>query len=166
MKLKNIGWLGLMLFVFNAHAQIAFDPDWQESEVPPPPSFNKNGLIPIEMPRYASLRFGVDPATLAITSDGIVRYVVVASNTTGSLSAMYEGIRCATGEVKTYARYASNGQWSSIQTPKWQDLDDNLPSKHALALARQGVCNGRSATANSVAQIIRTLSRSGQQNIR
>jgi hypothetical protein len=157
MKLDKLIWLGLTLVVLSASAQLVTDPDWKETEVPPPPSFSTDRLIPIEMPKYVSLRLGVDPATFAITPDGIVRYVVVATNASGSVSAMYEGIRCASGEVKTYARYASSGQWSPVSDPQWRALNDNQPSRHALALARQGVCEGRAATANSAAAIVRAL---------
>lgn len=157
MKFEKLLWLGLTLVALSSSAQMVTDPDWKETEVPPPPSFSKDKLIPIEMPKYVSLRLGVDPATLAITPEGIVRYVVVAVSATGSINAMYEGIRCATGEVKTYARYTSNGQWSSVQDPQWQGLNDKLPSRHAMALARQGVCVGRSAAASSVAAIVNAL---------
>lgn len=97
------------------------------------------------------------PATLTITPDGIVRYVMVATNAGGSVNAMFEGIRCATGEVKTYARSSANGVWINVKEPQWRGLTDNLPSKHALALARQGACDGRSAPANSTADIIKAL---------
>ena len=40
-----------------------------------------DGLIPLDIPG-STLRFGVDPASVTIGSDGIVRYVVVASSTT------------------------------------------------------------------------------------
>ena len=133
------------------------DPDWRESEAPPPPAFNQEQLLPITMPSYVSLQLGLDPATLRITPDGIIRYVVVARNATGSVSAMYEGIQCATWKVKTYARYASSGQWSTVKEPKWQDLADNLPSKPALALARQGICEDGSIAASSVANIVQSL---------
>jgi hypothetical protein len=156
-KLEKLVWLALTLVALSTSAQVVIDPDWKETEVPPPPSFSTDKLIPIEMPKYVSLRFAVDPATLAITADGIVRYVVVAINATGSVTAMYEGIRCATGEVKTYARYTPNGQWSSIQDPQWRGLGENLPSKHAVAIARQGACEGRSATASSAAAIVNAL---------
>lgn len=157
MKLEKLFWLGLTLVALSASAQVITDPDWKETEVPAPPAFNKERLIPIDMPKYVTLRFGVDPATLTITPDGIVRYVMVAANATGSISAMYEGIRCATGEVKTYARYASSGKWSPVPDPQWRGLTDNLPSRHALALARQGACDGRAATANSATAIVNAL---------
>ena len=150
--------LALVVCALGAQAQALVDnPDWQESEVPAPPAFSKDHLIAIEMPHYVTLKFGVDPATLAITPDGIVRYVMVATNASGSVNAMYEGIRCATGEVKTYARASGSGTWSVVKEPEWRALTDNLPSKHAIALARQGACDGRAAAASTVADIVKAL---------
>jgi len=158
MKFNQVFWLGLTWLAFGAAAQVlADDPDWKESEAPPPPAFNSKQLIAIDMPRYVTLKFGVDPTTLTITPDGIVRYVMVATNASGSVNAMYEGIRCASGEVKTYARYSPSGHWSAVKNPQWQGLNDNLPSRHALALARQGACQGHSTPGNSVAEIVKAL---------
>lgn len=166
MKLDKLFWLGLAVVAMGASAQVVTDPDWKEADAPPPPAFNKDRLIPIEMPSYVSLHLGVDPATLTISPDGIVRYVVVAANASGSINAMYEGIRCATGEVKTYARFMSSGQWSSMQNPQWQRLDENLPSKHAMALAQQGICEGRAASGSSAAAIVYALKNSGRGQLR
>lgn len=157
MKFNQLFWPALALVAFGAAAQVVADPDWKESEAPPPPAFHPDQLVPVEMPRYVSLRFGVDPATLVITPDGIVRYVMVAKNASGSISAMYEGIRCSSGEVKTYARYSTSGRWSAVKDPQWRALNDNLPSRHALALARQGACDGRAMPASSVSEIVRAL---------
>ena len=150
--------VGLAVCALGVQAQgLVEDPDWKETEVPAPPAFSQDHLLAIEMPHYVSLKFGVDPATLAITADGIVRYVMVAINASGSVNAMYEGIRCATGEVKTYARAGGSGTWSVIKEPEWRALSDNLPSKHAIAFARQGACDGRAAAASTVADIVRAL---------
>ena len=157
MKLVKFFCLSMTLLALSTSAQLVADPDWKEIEVPPPPAFATNRLIPIEMPKYVSLRLGVDPQTIAITPDGIVRYVAVATNAAGSTTAMYEGIRCSSGEVKTYARFTSNGQWSPVQDPEWRRLNDNLPSKHAMVLARLGVCEGRAASGNTAAAIVNTL---------
>lgn len=156
MKPEKLFGLGLLL-AFSASAQVLTDADWQESEAPAPPAFSQNQLIPIEMPRYVALRLGVDAATLSITPDGIVRYVAVATNANGSISAMYEGIRCASAEVKTYARAATNGQWAPVPDPQWRKLNDNQPSRHALALARQGLCDGRSPSTSSVSAMVNAL---------
>ena len=148
----------LLLCAFGVQAQSQVeDPDWAESEAPTPPAFKSTALIAIDMPHYVTLKFGIDPDTLVITPDGILRYVMLAVNTSGSVNAMYEGIRCATGQVKTYARAGNSGVWSVVKEPQWRNLHDNLPSKHAVAFARQGACNGGSTTGISVADIIRAL---------
>jgi hypothetical protein len=122
------------------------NPDWEEEQAPPPPSFSKGNLIPLDMPHHVSVRVGVDPETIAVGGDGVVRYVIVMTNTTGSTSAVYEGIRCVSDEVKTYARLGSSGQWSTLLSPAWKALSDNMPSRHAQAFSRQGGCQNRLAT--------------------
>jgi hypothetical protein len=158
MAFKKLSLLILTLWAGMTSAQIvALYPDWKESETPSPPTFSQAQLIPLRMPTYVSLKFGVDPSTLSITPDGIVRYVVVATNASGSLTAMYEGIRCATGEVKTYARFNSSGEWSPIKDPNWLALTGTQPSKHALVLAQQGLCDGVTPTGYSVADVVKAL---------
>ncbi len=158
MRVSALLVCGLAFAMSPAFGQLVdADPDWKEVEVPPPPAFKTDALVYIDMPRHVSLKLGVDPETLRITSDGIVRYVMVASSPGGTVNASYEGIRCLTGEVKTYARSGSTGKWNTVADPQWKPLNGNQPSMHALALARQGACDGRAATAQSAAAIIRKL---------
>lgn len=148
--------LGLALLASQAMAQNTVDnPDWVEEKAPPPPAYSLEHLIPIDMPRYVSIAVGVDPATITVGMDGIVRYVVVMTNSTGSTNAAYEGIRCVTDEVKTYARMGSSNTWSLVADPQWKAVNDNMPSRHAQAIARQGACDARLAT--SPAEIINRL---------
>jgi hypothetical protein len=158
MTFKNLNWLALTLWAGAASAQlVTLDPDWKETETPAPPTFSSSRLIPLNMPPYVSLKFGIDPNTLEMAPDGVVRYVVVATNISGSKTAMYEGIRCATGEVKTYARFNSSGEWDRIKEPRWLDLAGKQPSKHAMVVARQGLCEGATTTGHSVTDIVRAL---------
>jgi len=150
--------LALLLGAGGVMAQlVAPNPDWQESETPAPPAFSVDRLVPVEMPRHLSVKVGVDPQTLRITEDGIVRYVMVAISPNGNINATYEGIRCLTAQVKTYARFGTARQWAPVADPQWQPLNGNQPSMHALALARQGACDGRAAAASSPAAIIAKL---------
>lgn len=164
MRVSKVLACALMLAVGQAGAQLRDeDPDWRESEVPAPPDFDAARVIPLEMPRHMSVRLGVDPGTLRITSDGIVRYVMVAQSPSGTVNATYEGIRCLTAEVKVYARYTSSKVWSMISKPEWKPLRDNQPSPHALAFARQGACDGRStamSTPQAIVDKLKTVERS------
>jgi len=115
-------------------------------------------LIVIELPIRSSLIFGVDPSTLTIGPDWVVRYVMVAYNPTGSVNAMYEGLRCDTGEFKTYARASEPGHWKKVETPVWRELDNTQSAtRHALALARQGACEGHGVGSRTAAELIQRL---------
>lgn len=142
-----------------AHGQLAdADPDWKESNIPPPPVFKLQGLIPIEMPPNLSLRFGIDPDTVRLTDDGIVRYVMVATSPDGAVNAYYEAIRCATGEYRNYARQAGSGHWSLVKDVEWIALERKPRTLHALQLARQGgLCNGRAPAAHDADALVRRL---------
>jgi CNP1-like family len=133
-----------------AGAQILVDnPDWKESEVPAPPAFDVGKLVTFEVSSGSSLVYGVDPASIRITqSDGVVRYVMVATSASGAKNVMYEGLRCATAEFKTYARYSSDGRWSPVSNPEWRSLFGSMPSKHALRFAQAGGCDNASAPAS------------------
>lgn len=156
---KAVSLLGLavLLTAGSALAQVtpAEDPDWKESEVPPPPAFDVKKLIRIDMERLVELRYGVDPASITINNEGVTRYVMVTTNAEGTVSAMYEGLRCATGEVKIYGRF-NEGQWRATPNPEWRKLFDNPAVRHSLSFARQGACSG-TAPPTSVAELVRNL---------
>jgi hypothetical protein len=137
-------------------------PEWEEEKTPPPPSFTKENLIPLDMPRHVSVKVGVDPETIGVGGDGVVRYVIVMTNATGSTNAVYEGVRCTSDEVKTYARLSASGQWSFVANPEWKALNDNMPSHHAQAFARQGGCQNRLAASKK--EIISALTSRRWQN--
>lgn len=148
--------LGLVLFACLAEAQNTLDnPDWAEEKTPPPPAFSTAQLIPIVMPPYVTTQVGIDPATVKTGSDGIVRYVVVMTNASGTVNASYEGIRCLTNEIKTYARVGSSGEWTLIADPQWKHVTDNMASRHASAISRQGACYARLAP--DTADVIKAL---------
>lgn len=135
-----------------------YQPDeWKETEAPPPPAFDVKRLVPIEMPPYMSLKFGVDPKTMLLTPDGVVRYVVVAHREAGNaINAFYEAVRCATDEYKTYSRYDGTA-WSPVQNAEWKKIDDRN-SIYTSELAKQSLCRG-AAPRMSVNDMVRELKR-------
>ena len=146
----------LALCACAAHAQLApQNPDWRETQAPPPPELKLEGLIPLDIPG-SSLRFGVAPASVTVDRDGIVRYVVVASSTSGAVNAIYEGIRCSTGEFKVYARHNPDSGWTPAQDPAWRPLHAQPMSRHSLLIARTGACMGH-GTNQSAARVVQDL---------
>lgn len=139
--------------------------DWKEDTVPPPPAYSSSGLIEIDMPRNASVKMGVDPKTIAInTETGIVRYVAVAQGPS-AVNASYEGIRCATGEYRVYARQVQGGEWAPGGDTNWKPMmgQSNIMVRHPLQLARGGMCVG-TAMPSSVREIVRAL-QTGSRNL-
>jgi hypothetical protein len=163
LRLLAVAAAGLSSTVLWAQTGNGLDnPDWKEETPPAPPAFSQDALVKIDMPPHISLKVGVDPNTVVVGSDGVVRYVIVMVNSSGSVNAVFEGIRCASDEVKTYARWSASGNWNVLAEPPWKGINDNLPSKHAYAFARQGACDTRIASDKDT--IIRTL-KSGKRPV-
>jgi CNP1-like family len=154
-----------LTFATTSFAQLLVtDPDWQESEAPAPPALNLKGLVPFEVSAMSNLTWALDSTAVTIVGDGLVRYVVVARSPSGVFNALYEVINCSKGEMKTYARIVGKEadvdtkdakKWVAVQDPQWKSMYD-MPSKHALVLAKQGVCTGNTA-AQTVIEIVTAL---------
>jgi hypothetical protein len=162
-KLVFSAWLLVGAGMVPAQAQSFIEnPDWKESEVPPPPAFDFGKVQTFEVASNPNMIYGVDPASISISkSDSVVRYVVVATSPSGVRNVMYEALHCSTGEVKTYARYLPEGRWQPLANPQWRSVFDKTPSMHALAFARQGACDAR-APATSVREIVSKIKNTGR----
>jgi hypothetical protein len=78
------------------------------------------------------LKFGIDAIDAEQSADGVVRYVIVARSATGAVNALYEGIRCATGQVRTYARKnAAANPGHRFADGDWRSIRDGQRSVHA-----------------------------------
>lgn len=149
--LKNLKFLTsaiacfyMLSFTNFVHAQLVDEnPDWVEQESSPPALFNPLQTIGFELSNSASeLKWGIEPSTITIGKDGVTRYVVIAKGANIS-NISYEGINCAKGELKVYARWNVN-QWNINNNASWIDITDRSRAHHALALARSGLCDGSS----------------------
>lgn len=137
---------------------LATDDNWKEAAPPDPPAWSLSALIPVELTIRNNLQYGVDPSTVSIGTDYVVRYVVVAYIPGGGSNAFYEGLRCETGQVKTYARTTVPGQWNRVASPQWRELDLNVnANRHSLALARQSFCDNAAVGGRSAADLVRRL---------
>ncbi|MDP3203960.1 MAG: CNP1-like family protein [Hydrogenophaga sp.] len=134
-----------------ATAQTSYSDEkvWTEAVAAPPTTFSTEVLIPFEVMKASALTYGIDPNTLTVGEDGVVRYVMVARSSGGALNVLYQGIRCATAETKTYGRLSDKGTWNASPDADWQALSFRGPTRPAMILARQGICEGRTITGNA-----------------
>lgn len=144
-----------------AHAQYrdAEEKTWTEAEAPPPARFSTDNLQPFDVSVNSALRYGIDPATLSVGADGVVRYVLVARSSSGALNALYQGMRCETAEYKTNGRWDNQSSWNTSDKDEWRPLSFSGPSRPAMMLAHGGICDGR--TINGSAQKILTALKKG-----
>jgi len=101
--------------------------------------------VPVELPAYpvparliefdksAAADFGyfIDPQTLSVDKDGVVRYVLVARSTSGAQNVTYEGLRCASAEHRFYAFGRADGTWSRSRSG-WRSLVQGQPLQRVL----------------------------------
>jgi hypothetical protein len=151
-----LSFLGGAAQYANAQTSYTDEKVWTEAAAAPPATFSTEVLIPFEVMKASALSYGIDPNTLTVGEDGVVRYVMVARSSSGALNVLYQGIRCATAETKTYARLNDKGSWNASPDAGWQTLSFRGPARPAMILARQGVCEGRTVTGN-VQKILATL---------
>jgi hypothetical protein len=120
-------------------------------QLPAPPK--PGDLLEFDPGRPATLRFYIDPASLSVGTDAIVRFTVVVRGEGSASNVSYEAIRCKTRERKVYAYGRADGTWSEVRAPQWTPLSGLItdgyrfvlyenyfcPSRQIIASAREGV---------------------------
>jgi hypothetical protein len=72
------------------------------------------------------------------------------------VNGIYEGVRCATGMAKVYARHNPDSGWVAARDSDWQPVHQTRNSRYSLLIARNGVCVGNGPNI-SAQQIVRDL---------
>ena len=111
-------------------AQPRADPDeeddkkaWSELEVKLPPYPKPANLLRFEVSAASDNHFYIDPDSLAVGDDGIVRYTLVIRSPGGPENVSYEGIRCETREQKSYAFGRRDGTWVNARVSEWRGIE-------------------------------------------
>ena len=104
-------------------------PEETQVELPAYPAAAR--LIEFERSPGADFRYFIDPATLSVDKDGVVRYVLVARSAAGVQNVTYEGLRCETAEHRFYAFGRPDGTWSRSRAD-WRPLQQGQPLQRVL----------------------------------
>ncbi len=139
----------------NAFEQ-AFDDDtvpWQEIQTQLPAAPKSPDLVGFAVSGGTQYRFAIDATSLAIGSDGVFRYVLVATSPQGVRNVSYEGIRCQTRERKTYAIGRSDGTWVRARNATWAPVEEVDANRQHAALMKEYFCPD-AYPARDVAEVI------------
>lgn len=128
--------------------------EWDEGDVPPPPALRTEGLVTVDI-GGSDLRFGIDPASISVGKDQVVRFVFVARSRSGTVNAFYEGVHCSRATYRLYARHSPTQGWRPVEAD-WKPLNEGLEGRYAFQAARAGVCTGR-VPGGTPSQIVQSL---------
>lgn len=112
---------------------------WREIEAAPPAYPRPENLLPFFVSAATSFEFYIDGTTLSVGEDGVVRYVLVARSAQAAQSVSFEGMRCSTGEVRTYAIGTSAGGWTRSASP-WRQIQPREIQRWHNALFGEFFC--------------------------
>jgi hypothetical protein len=116
---------------------------WSETQIQAPAVFSTDKLITVPQSGPSELVVGIDPNSLSVGADEVVRYVLVARSASGALNVSFEGIHCKSARTRVLARWNTVAQqWRVSDTSEWKNIHDERGSRYAKTLARTGVCDG------------------------
>jgi hypothetical protein len=133
--------------------------DWREADVPPPPPAGSGEMLAFFVSSASDYRFFIDSASLAPGADGVVRYTLVVRSPLGAESVTYEGIRCATREVKTYAYGGPDRSWL-VRPGAWRRIEERSVQRWHYTLWREYFCLGE-VPIRKAAEGVNALKRGG-----
>lgn len=128
----------------------------QESAGPLPATPNRRTLLPFDVSAIATQSFALAPESLAVGSDGVIRFTVVARSQSGAENISYEGLRCTTLESIRYASGHADGTWSSARNLAWEPIRGGIANRYQAALADGFLCDGHTIAGNA-ASMLRSL---------
>ncbi len=119
-----------------------YSEQWREGQtaIPPPPRDEE--LAQIEAPgASAAYEYFIDPASISLGEDGVVRYSVVVRSDRGVRNVFHEGLRCVTDEVKTYAYGSKAGPFRPTASASWRPVARSGARGYQYYLARVVMCD-------------------------
>ena len=106
-----------------------------EEALDPPAYPAAKNLLEFSVIGADGFRFFIDRASLAVSKEGLVRYVLVARSGEGVDNVTFEGLRCASAEQRLYAVARPDHSWSAARST-WRPLST---ARH-VSLARDYFC--------------------------
>ena len=117
--------------------------EWTEDKLtslPPLPPPNAT-LMSFDVSNNTPLTFAIDPASVSVGNDGVVRYTVVITTPTGARNVNYEGIRCETYEWRLYASLnAEHDGWDQTVANDWVRIETGTLNAYHSALFTDYFC--------------------------
>ncbi|RRQ21115.1 hypothetical protein D6C00_03495 [Thiohalobacter thiocyanaticus] len=129
--------------VYPQHEYVGPDDDdkWQELEtrLPAFPDPGQFRALPSQLPD-TRLEIQLDPDSIRVDEDGVIRYLLRIQSPGGAGNLFYEGLRCETGEYRTYAYATSGDSWQRMRGADWQGLNSGGTARYRRFLHQHYFC--------------------------
>ena len=114
---------------------------WQEADVVIPAYPEQGRLLEVQIgSANFPFRVYIDPDSLSVGGDGVVRYTLVIVSTSGVWNTTYEGLRCGKHEYRRYA-YGASDQWQLLKNSPWQGFRSTGMDSYRNVLYRDYLCD-------------------------
>ena len=113
---------------------------WKELSVNLPAYPDDKNLIEFEVGPTNKNHFYVDPTSLVVGNDGVVRFTLVVRTPGGANNVSFEGMRCDTKEDRIIAIGRADRTWYPLPRPEWRPVENRLFNQHHVVLFRQYFC--------------------------
>ena len=114
---------------------------WKESTVDIPRWPEQDDLLEVSAGRAGfPFRVYIDPESLTIGDDGVVRYALVIVSSSGAWNTSFEGILCNKAEYRRYA-YGSGRQWHQLDGSPWRRVIEDGRDGYRYTLYEDYLCD-------------------------
>jgi len=115
-------------------------PGWQEQAIELPGYPDNDGLIEVDLAlNDFPFTLLIDPASLSVGEDRIVRYVGILRAESGVENVVYEGMRCTTRQYRRYA-YGSGGRFYPVANSEWRYTGPGGQDRYRTTLMENFFC--------------------------
>jgi len=119
---------------------------WKEQGVvlPAYPDTDSPDLIEVDLfLNNFPFRMFIDPTSVSVGEDRIVRYTAVFKSSSGAINVFYEGMRCTNGQYRRYAYGGQNGFQLSGNS-RWQFIRSSTggSDRYLKVLRNRFICRG------------------------
>ncbi|MCP5155189.1 MAG: hypothetical protein H6983_13555 [Ectothiorhodospiraceae bacterium] len=135
------------------------EPEWREEGRDLPDFPREEDLVEVDVLGGDGYRYAVDPASIVMLSDGVLRYTMRIESARGATNYFHEGIRCETREVKTYGYGTGRETFRPVADGRWTPVKESPrsgPLSYRRDLADRYVCHpdGGPRTAENVRRLV------------
>jgi CNP1-like family len=124
------------------------------TEIPAYPE--ESALMEFRPQGVSKNRFFIDPASVSIGPDRVVRYTAVVKSSSGVANTSFEAMRCETAEYKVFALGTKDGTWSVLPKPAWREIDTTKGGVR-FRLFDEYFCDGKHLAGRTQKDLLRNL---------